>query len=79
MNKWPTADSLRDSLIRFRARHRLTRRDVAAESGIGFYWIEKFEQGVIADPTLSRAAELAMYLKTKRPLNAAPSRHKVAA
>lgn len=57
-----TADDLRQALIAFRKDREISREQFAAESGFNRNWVEKFEQGVIVDLTLSRANELSAYL-----------------
>lgn len=58
-----SAPGLRDSLIRFRRDSRKSRPVVARESGLTPHWVEKFEQGVLTNPTARNLDKLRAYLR----------------
>lgn len=44
------------------ARRGRTRSVIADGAGVGRHWLEKFEQGVITNPTIGRLEKLRAYL-----------------
>ena len=58
-----SATGLRTSLIKFRRASRKSRPVVASESGLTKYWVEKFEQGVLTNPTARNVDKLRAYLQ----------------
>lgn len=62
MDDFRDADQLRQALVSYRKQHDLTREEFAEKSGFSKWWVEKFEQGAIVEPKLSRARELAQFL-----------------
>lgn len=58
-----SAIGLKTSLIKFRRKARKSRREVASESGLTPFWVEKFEQGVLTNPTARNLDKLRAYLR----------------
>lgn len=54
---------LEDTRRRLRERMQAEPRHTIAEaSGVGRYWLEKFDQGVISNPTIENVRLLRLYL-----------------
>lgn len=63
-------EETRDKLHKVLDKHRLSRsaerERIANEAGVNLHWLEKFDQGVITDPTWSRLYALHCHLKGRR-------------
>lgn len=40
----------------------VSRLEIAEQAGVGRYWLEKFDQGVLTNPTIENVRKLRIYL-----------------
>lgn len=60
------ADEVRTALHRYRELNpKLSRPEVAQMAGINRHWLEKFDQGVIQNPTLRNLERLREFLSSR--------------